>query len=296
MKIWLNNIEYTLPSDWPQVPNDRVMGLLRLAHEQPCNERSKLAALQLINPIPAKIFRKLVPWQVNELVQTLDWVWEYPYEGRPFEHFEHGGITYYTPLENLRVTSFAEYLTGVVYLFQAYYDTDTPRELSAARLMATLCRPSHPSSLITHHSKLGTYSADWSGDYREPFNEHVVEVRAKLLLDLPVGILAAVVQYFVDELRWLYDHYDVFDDPPPKKSNQSSDAETEEFDWQARLMEMKNLRYVVAEENILGNVNDVMKANVNDVFDALERLKSKEVRGRRVTPSEQPNHYDDEND
>lgn len=285
MKIWLNNIEHTLPSDWPQVPADRVMGLLRLAHEQPCNERSKLAALQLVNPIPAKTFRKLVPWQVNELVQTFDWVWEHPYEGRPFELFEHGGITYYTPLENLRVTSFAEYLTGVVYLFQAYYDTDTPRELSAARLMATLCRPSP----IT----LNPLAPDWSGDYREPFNEHVVEVRAKLLLDLPVGILAAVVQYFVDELRWLYDHYDVFDDPPPKKSDQT---DAEEFDWQARLMEMKNLRYVVAEENILGNVNDVMKSNVNDVFDALERLKSKEVRGRRVTPSEQPNHYDDEND
>lgn len=291
MKIWLNNIEYILPSDWPDVPADRVMGLLRLAHEHPCTERSKLAALQLINPIPAKTFRKLVPWQVNELVQTLDWVWQCPYEGRPFERFEHGGITYYTPLENLRVTSFAEYLTGVVYLFQAYYDTDTPRELSAARLMATLCRP--PLVIPTPGGNLPP--PDWSGDYREPFNEHVVEVRAKLFLDLPVGILAAVVQYFVDELRWLYDHYDVFDDPPPKKSNQSPDAETEEFDWRARLMAMKNLRYVVAEENILGNVNDVMKANVNDVFDALERLKSKQVSGR---PSTQPipTHYEDEND
>lgn len=288
MKIWLNNTEYQLPSDWPQVPTDRVMGLLRLAHEQPRNERSKLAALQLINPIPAKTFRKLVPWQVNELVQTLDWVWEVQYEGRPFERFEHRGGTYYTPTEKFRVTSFAEYLTAVVYLFQAYYDTDTPRELSAARLMATLCRPSPPT--------LDPLAPDWSGDHREPFNQHVVEVRAKFLLDLPVGILAAVVQYFVDELRWLYDHYDVFDDPPPKKSNQSSDTETEEFDWQARLIEMKNLRYLVAEENILGNVNDVMKANVNDVFDALERLKSKEVRGRRVTPSTLPNHYDDEND
>ncbi|WP_428657577.1 hypothetical protein [Runella sp.] len=274
MKIWADEKEYTLADDWSAVPSDRVMGLLRIAHEQPANERSKLDALQLINPIPPKIFRKLVSWQVNELAQTLEWVWEKKLEGRPFESFEHGGIIYHTPPPKLRATNFAEYLTGVVYLFQAYYDTDTPREVSGAHLVASLCRPMQ--------SGTDPLSPNWSGDYREPFNEYVVEARAKLFLDLPVGILVAIVQYFVEELKWLYDHYDVFDDPTPAAK---AKAKEEEFDWQARLMDMKNLRYVVAEERIFGTVAEVMKAPVNDVFDALERLKNKESGGRPVTPT-----------
>lgn len=278
MKIWLDETAYHLADEWSAVPADRVMGLLRIAHEKPANERSKLDALQLINPVPAKVFKKLVPWQVNELTQTLEWIWEKPFEGRPFETFEHGGVVYYTPAPNLRTTTFVEYLTAVVYLFQAYYDTDTPREVSGAHLMATLCRPMPE----------GTDPLDphWSGDYREPFNEYVVEARAQLLLDLPVGILAPMVQYFVAELRWLYDHYDVFEAPAPKAAT----TEETEFDWQSRLMDMKDLRYVVAEERIFGTVAEVMKAPVNDVFDALERLKSRE-KPKRPTP--QPSEPDE---
>lgn len=281
MKIWLNDIEYTLADNWKQVPADRVMGLLRLAHEQPMTERSKLDALQLINPIPPRIFRKLVPWQVNELLQTLDWVWQKKKEGRPCTHFEHRGVMYYTPMPHFRTTTFAEYLTGVAYLFQAYYDTDTPRELSASRLVATLCRPMPPD--------LNRLAPQWSGDEREPFNEHVVEIRAKEFLDLPTGILAAIVQYFVDELKWLYESYDVFDDPIPKRNTPVESAE--EYDWRDQLMEMKNLRYVVAEERIFGTVPEVMKAPVNEVFDALERIKNKETGGRPATPNPQP--YDE---
>jgi len=286
MKIWLNNIEYTLPSSWPQVPSPSVMGLLRIAHEQPCNERSKLAALRLVNPIPPKIFRKLLDWQVNELLQTFDWLWEHPFEGRPFESFEHHGKVYFTPKEKFGVSSYAEWLTAVVYLFQAYYDTETPRELSAARLVATLCRPSMPTA--------GTNfpPPDWTGDHRQPFNEHLIEAHAEAFSDLPVGILAAIIQYFVDELNWLYDSYDVFQDSTPETVR--GEPIVQEFDWHERLLGMKNLRYVVAEENILGNVNEVMKANINDVFDALERLKTKHNGGRHVTPT-QPN-YEDETD
>lgn len=285
MKIHLNNIEYQLPSSWSQVPSARVMGLLRLAHELPCTERTKLAALQLVNPIPPKLFRKLVPWQVNELVQTLQWVWEQPIEGRPFECFEHGGMVYYTHPAHFRTTTFSEYLTAVVYLFQAYYDADTPRELSAARLMATLCRPATESVNELH--------PNYPGDAREPFNEHVVEARAKLFKDLPVGIIAAVVQYFVAELGWLYDHYDVFDDPPPKRDTVTN--EELDFDWQSCLMEMKNLRYVVAEERIFGTVSEVMKAPVNDVFDALERLKTKNTGHRpQSQPVQTQQEYEDD--
>lgn len=284
MKIWLDQIEYRLPDEWSGVPADRVMGLLRIAHEKKATERSKLDALQLINPVPAKVFKKLVPWQVNELTQTLDWIWEKPFEGRPFETFEHGGVVYYTPAPNLRTTTFVEYLTAVVYLFQAYYDTDTPREVSGAHLMATLCRPMPE----------GTDPLDpaWSGDYREPFNEYVVESRAKLLIDLPVGILAALVQYFVSELRWLYDHYDVFDDPFPQNKPEKEVAEETEFDWQSRLMDMKDLRYVVAEERIFGTVAEVMKAPVNDVFDALERLKNREKPARPAPQTPESDEID----
>ena len=291
MKIWLNNIEYTLPSDWPQVPPTSVMGLLRIAHEQPCNERSKLAALRLVNPIPAKVFNKLLAWQINELVQTFDWLWEHPFEGRPFESFEHKGAVYITPKEKFGVTTFAEWLTAVVYLFQAYYDTDTPRELSAARLVATLCRPSfcHPTPCHPDDRR-GGLPHDWNGDHCQPFNEHLVETRAEALLDLPVGILAAVVQYFVEELNWLYDSYDVFDDSTPQTVR--GEPIVQQFDWHERLLGMKNLRYVVAEENILGNVNDVMKANVNDVFDALERLKTKQ----NVSSRPRTNYHEDEID
>lgn len=270
------------------------MGLLRIAHEQPCNERSKLAALRLVNPIPPKLFKKLLAWQVNELVQTFDWLWEHPFEGRPFESFEHKGQVYVTPKEKFGVTSYAEWLTAVVYLFQAYYDTDTPRELSAARLVATLCRPPCHDSL-GHSNPEGfreralNLPPDWTGDHRQPFNEHLIEARAEALLDLPVGVLAAIIQYFVDELNWLYESYDVFDDSTPETVR--GEPIVQEFDWHERLLGMKNLRYVVAEENILGNVNDVMKANINDVFDALERLKTKQNRAPRRTTT-----YDDEID
>lgn len=286
MQIHLNNIAYHLPSEWSQVPTDRVMGLLRLSHEHHPTERTKLAALQLINPIPPKLFKKLVAWQINELIQTLDWVWETDHEGQPFEHFEHKDQRYYLPAPLLRTVTFSEWLTAIVYLFQAYYDAETPRQDSTARLIATLCRPMLPGI-----SKL---DPTYAGDLREPFNEHTVEARSHLLRDLPVGIIASIVQYFVTDLRWLYDHYDVFE-PSTPSSNWGRDGEGAAFDWQATLLSMKNLRYIVAEERIFGTVSEVNRAPITEVFDALEHLKQNQ-QPNTIRRQEDFNHYSDATD
>jgi len=287
--VRLNDTPYCFPDIWEEIPPALRTGVLRLVWEfNARTPKSRLAILYLVSPIPAKQFKKLVPWQVNELCVLLDWVWEKPIEGRPFETFQHGDVVYYTPGESFRNATFGEFLNAYTYFFQLMYDEDSDRDQIAAKLMATLCRPAP--------ADLDILSPAWSGDYREAFNEHVVEPRSILLRDVSPGILAGIIQYFLHELRWLYSTYEIFQAPDkPVIDHDDEDSETNEpepYDWVETLMDMKDIKYILVEEKLYLTPKAVMADNLNNVFDALLRLKERDP--KQPAPVNQPTQNEDD--
>lgn len=291
--IRLNDIPYKLPDTWDEIPGAFRAGVLRIVWEMASRTpQSRLAILYYLNPIPAKVFKKLVPWQVNELCSLLDWVWQSPIEGRPFDSFQHAGVEYFTPGENFKNTTFAEFLNAYTYFFQLMYDEDADREEISSKLIATLCRPAT--------ADMDKLSPTWSGDHREPFNEHVVDPRSELLTDINPGVLAGVIQYFLHELRWLYDTYEIFEapskpvEPDPEEVDPDEEPEPEPYDWIATLMDMKDIKYVLVEEKLYLTPQSVMEDNLNNVFDALIRLKERENK-HQAAPQTNVSHedYDD---
>lgn len=273
-RIWLNEKEYFFPESWGEIPSTTRSGVLRLVWESSKKTaKGRLGILFLLNPIPKKTFRKLVSWQIYELCSLLDWIWEQPIELRPFDYFEHNGTQYYLPGENFKNTTFGEFLNAFIYFFQLMYDEDSDREEVSSKLVATLCRPSPEN--------MNVLSPSWSGDFREPFNEHVVEPRSKLLLDIDPGTLAGIIQYFLHELKWLYETYDVFQAASkapvePDPDDPENDEEPEPYDWVSTLMDMKDIKYVLVEEKLYLTPEGVMKDNLNNIFDALIRLRERD--------------------
>ncbi|OZI08238.1 hypothetical protein BWI93_10245 [Siphonobacter sp. BAB-5385] len=270
---------YEMPSSWNEVPADKVLPALLIIYSQGQTPAGRLKVLALLNPLPAKTYKKLVASQVNELCRLLDWCFETPLESKPFDSFEHAGVVYFLPPEQLQTVTYSEYLTALTYLYHFYYD---PEERTAylTRLIATLCRPGVPGQ--------DPLSVDFTGDYREKFNEHVVEHRARLFLNLDAGIAAGVLQYFTSQLRWLYETYQVFD-KPESESEDSANAPAG-FDWVEQLLALRNLSYQVADAKLIGNVREVGEAEVNLVFETLEHMKEKQ----ETTPTPAANEPEEE--
>lgn len=290
--IRLNETPYFFPETWEEIPPGLRADVLRVVWEYTKRTPlSRLAVLYYLNPIPAKVFKKLVPWQIHELCSLLDWVFEKPIDGCPFESFEHHGIIYFVPGESFKNTTFAEFLNAYAYFFQLMYDEDADREVISAKLVATLCRPAPLD--------LDVLSPTWSGDFREAFNEHVVDPRSELLADINPGILAGIIQYFLHELRWLYDTYEIFEiaskaeEPDPEEID-PDDAEPEAYDWIATLMDMKDIKYILVEEKLYLTPHSVMTDNLNNVFDALIRLKERDSKHQPIKNSQpqQEEQYD----
>jgi hypothetical protein len=288
--IRLDGSPYLFPDNWEEIPPGLRSGILRIVWEfQKRTPQSRLAVLYSLNPVPVKVFKKLVPWQIHELCSLLDWVFEKPIEGRPFDSFEHAGVEYFTPGENFKNTTFAEFLNAYTYFFQLMYDEEIDREEISSKLVATLCRPA-PSDMDRAADRVLSHS--WSGDFREPFNEHVVDPRSELLADISPGILAGIIQYFLHELRWLYDTYEIFEaaskqasEPDPDESDPDDDEnEQEVYDWVATLMDMKDIKYVLVEEKLYLTTQSVMEDNLNNVFDALIRLKERDPKHQPTQP------------
>jgi hypothetical protein len=290
--VRLNDIAYQFPDTWEQIPPALRAGVLRIVWEhQTRTTRGRLAILFYVSPIPAKVFKKLVAWQVNELCALLDWVWQKPIEGRPFENFEHSGTTYFTPGESFKNTTFGEFLNAYTYFFQLMYDTDSDRDEIASKLMATLCRPCSPD---LNRAADRILSPSWSGDHREAFNEHVVEPRSVLLRDVNPGILAGIIQYFLHELKWLYSTYEIFETPQQpaiEADDEDQESEPEPYDWIATLMDMKDIKYILVEEKLYLTPQAVMNDNLNNIFDALLRLKERSA--SQPAPAPQPTYQQD---
>lgn len=289
--VRLNESPYLFPDIWEEIPAGLRADILRIVWEsQKRTPQSRLAVLYYLNPIPPKVFKKLVPWQIHEICSLIDWVFENPIEGRPFESFDHKGIVYLTPGENFKNTTFAEFLNAYTYFFQLMYDEDADREETSSKLVATLCRPAPVD--------LDVLSPVWSGDFREPFNEHVVDPRSELLMDINPGILAGIIQYFLHELRWLHETYEIFEvaskhahEPDPEDTDDENAPEP--YDWIATLMDMKDIKYVLVEEKLYLTPQSVMSDSLNNVFDALIRLKERDP---KHVPSPQTQPADDESD
>ncbi|MDR6195637.1 hypothetical protein [Siphonobacter sp. SORGH_AS_0500] len=269
----IDRTPYELPSEWTEVPTDCVLPILLLIYSKGRTAQGRLQILSLLNPVPAKTYKKLVAWQINELCRLLDWVYETPLESKPFDSFIHEGVVYYLPADGLSSVSFLEFQTAVAYLYRFYYDTEE-KATYLTRLVATLCRPGVPGQ--------SPLSLDFTGDLREPFNENVVEHRAKLFLNLEAGIAAGVLQYFVSQFRGLYETYQVFE---KDETSDTEDPEETQFEWVEQLLSLRKLSFEVAEVKLIGNVREVEKAPVNLVFETLEHMTEKENKKPAAAPS-----------
>jgi hypothetical protein len=264
IRFHVDHVWYQLPTSWSEIDPERLLATMLIVYSEGRTTRGRLKVLQVLNPVPAKVFRKFVPWQVNDMCRLLDWVFDTPVQQKPFESFVHNQVEYFLPQEQLQAVTLLEFQSAVAYLYQFYYAPEDRAE-NMTKLVATLCRPAAGQDVE---------SPEFTGDLREKFNEHVVKSRATKFLDLPAGVTAAILQYFISQFRWLYDTYDVFEksaDANPEAPEPAAD----EFEWVEQLVSLRNLAYAVAETKLLGNLREVENSPVTLVFEALEHMKEK---------------------
>ena len=137
----------------------------------------------------------LTALQVSDLISTLDFLFEsnkknniYLVSHRvnnPFPSLKHRHKEYYGPDDRLTNLIFNEFMSCENHYFEFLKTKD---DIHLNKLLAVLFRKEMPDFL--------PHSLDYSGDRREPFNDHLVETNAKRLKAVsPVTKLAIFFFY-----------------------------------------------------------------------------------------------------
>jgi hypothetical protein len=117
------------------------------------------------------------------------WIFEKPFQGKPFDFFDFEGIRYYLPAANYANSTALELSLGNM-LFMEFAHPTEPDTTAIDRLIATFCRPEREDLAAFQ------ISTDWNGDIREPYNQARMEATAKRFLDLDIATKVAFLNYF----------------------------------------------------------------------------------------------------
>lgn len=133
-----------------------------------------------------RAFYSMLPDEVADVLQSLNFVFKKIEVARPFSRFRHWFYWYYLPAENLGNLTAGEFHFAEIAFTKAI-DGDN---LALARLCAILCRPKG------RDNRHNPNSAVYCGDVREPFNRHIIEHRAKHFLSMPGKYKYPVLLWF----------------------------------------------------------------------------------------------------
>lgn len=131
----------------------------------------------------------------------VSWIWEERLQRQPFVFFEHGGIKYYLPGEDLGLSAAIDVSMGAAYMM-AVAEGDVE---AVDWLMAVFCREERKDIGVFRESE------DWNGDVREVYSDERCRLRAEVFAGLDVGVKLVVVKYlegimvsFLDGYRELF--------------------------------------------------------------------------------------------
>ncbi|GAB3233021.1 hypothetical protein GCM10027346_20670 [Hymenobacter seoulensis] len=165
---------------------------------------------------------------------------------------------YFGPRDSFRNLRFAEFIFADSY-FVRYSQDRAPELLN--KLLAVLYRP--------QRRDYRPHDADYAGDRREEFNEHLVEARAKHLARLPDAVKLAIYTWYAgcrDLLQQLYPH--VF-----QPSNQETASAK---GWDYVLREMSGGAFGTLAETSQQNTLMVL-AKIEDDQEAAERIRQQQA-------------------
>lgn len=204
---------------------------------------------------------------IYEISEKLKFLWEEPTTTALIKSFRHRGTRYHLPADYLEKSCIKEF-TYADSLLQLVgeWEGDYRQCPALDMLVATLCRPAKKNW------KQERYSPGTDGDIREPFNEHVMELRAKKLAKLPLHYKLYVLHFFVAcKSRLLQDpaYKLIF---PKAKKNSDTPEEGGTF-WQ--------LLNDVAGTKLYGNYGDTGHVNLHLVLTNLQDDLQKQQKANR---------------
>ncbi len=197
---------------------------------------------------------KLSEDEIFSLMQLWDWIDEELPCKVVIPSFEHKGVMYYAPKENIKTSCIAEY----IYASNCLRAIAEGKENYIKNLVACLYRPKDKK----HKMNKSTVA-----DLREKFDTDVLQERLPALQDLDFRKQVAILFYFVSVQKYFQDKFiEVFEE--------TGEGKSDGLGWQGVLM-------TVAENGIFGDLEATKYANVIEVFTYLTK-KKREVENAKV--------------
>lgn len=252
-----------IPERWAECKPKQIITALvcQLNYQTASSDQDKgywrLRMITTLTSIKKAHIRKLPDTELFTLLTSIQWSFGTKLDCQPFASFRLGGRRYYLPKPKFADTTAGEVSLGNMY-YLAMSNPQAPNPEMLYWLAATFCRP----------RRLGwwfrTFSKDYDGDDREPFNSIRTERRAEKFKKLKTGVLIAVLQYFEYlNNEFVLRYTDVFEgDPGMKPLFQHGEG------WLALLED-------VAESAPFGNYEEVFAKNVHTVWLYLRHKKIK---------------------
>ncbi|MDO7849238.1 hypothetical protein Q5H92_22935 [Hymenobacter sp. M29] len=189
---------YLVPSAWNELSRRQLLQITRLHGQGFASDRALDDAFRrVILGVPGRLWarlngvqrvelRHLVP--VRFLREPADFapLTEQLLPHLPYLKWYQGlGCRYFGPRENFRNLSFAEFIFADAF-FLRYLQTNDETQLD--RLVATLYRP--------QRAGYAPLAPDYAGDRREPFNENLLDARARHVARLEHHVKYAVMLWY----------------------------------------------------------------------------------------------------
>lgn len=251
VKVQLNAWYFDMPERWEECSVIQIAKLAALTHwkiDEITRNEHEYAIFTLLGCSPdfwQELSLELTQWY--RLKQIARFVFEQRMVERPFERFTHNKVEYLVFDEGFANTDAVD-MAWANMQYLAFANPDEPNTDALNQLIATLCRPQRKDIANFRDSK------DWDGDYREIHNAQRVNVRAKALADLEVGLKIAILQYFEAQNNIFLERYAQIlgdDGRQPRYDNGMG--------WVTMLMS-------VAENGTFGNFENVCYQNVHLIW------------------------------
>lgn len=182
-----------VPEEWNELSRKQLLFTMLVFSRTDHHRTRQHHLLQNLLQLPDAEFDALPPWVLYELRSLTRFLLEdepaKPFTKQLLPVVRPYGFSrrYYGPADLLVNLSFAEFIAAESYLFRYLQKQDAA---SLHGFIATLYRPQRWFHSV--RKRLG----DYTGDNREPFNEHLVAGRAKHLAKLPVTQKAAILAWY----------------------------------------------------------------------------------------------------
>lgn len=278
-KLTLNNEVYQVPESFTECSEEQVSKILVAQsalyrateiHAITRTEDIKLSILFILIPVNKKIFKLLTPAQKVQIMNLVRWAFTAKVTTKPFDYFalrqaQGDEVKYYLPAPDYEDTSSLEWA-----LITIYYIAYTNDKIAAVlrqdfffKLIALLCRPARKD--------LQAFKNDpkrWNGDVREPFNGVSEEERAVLFRKADMGKLIAVYQY-----------WEAMNEGFLKRNKELFEADGEQIFYNGE--GCLSLLADVAEEGVMGTLNDVYDVAAPELFMYLRQKQKKVQKAER---------------